>query len=139
MPQPQQNDDQALARRRMDRLESRIEHLERDCKALLDVAALLVGCLGEHLRDRHDTVLQSDDAADSVMLRKARARVRKWLDESGNTAKAWEIREVIRTDENRSRPPKPEPPPVAAVPQVMRGAFATTLVLPSKPQEANNG
>lgn len=72
--------DMVLMRKRADRAENRIDALERDVKCLLDVNALLVRALSEHLKDRHDVDNVIDDAPDATAARRARARLRLWHD-----------------------------------------------------------
>jgi hypothetical protein len=88
---------------RATRLEERIDRLELQVKALLDVAAFNTKLLEDHLRDRHNVDLDRDDAIDADNWRKIRRRLRDLADKLGLTAKKRAVTEV-RQSENQLRP-----------------------------------
>jgi hypothetical protein len=88
---------------RCGRIEDRLEHVEGQGEALLDVAAFNVVLLEDHLQDRHDADLSHDNSIDVVNFRRIRKRLHVWAEKVGLLKKKQDLREV-RTDENRIHP-----------------------------------
>jgi len=88
---------------RATRIEERLERLEIQMQALLDVAAFNCALLEDHLRDRHDANLDRDDAIDVTNWRRMRRRLREMAEKLGLMAKRRSLTET-RQSENRLRP-----------------------------------
>lgn len=91
---------------RAKRIEDRLEILEADRDMLLDVNALLLGALREHLIDRHDMDMARDNDRDGINVRKALRCVGQWAEKRGLRDKQREVVSAMR-DENRLRPKHP--------------------------------
>lgn len=88
---------------RAQRAEDRLDKLEIQLSAALDVIAFMTELLGEHLKDRHNANLDRDDDIDVSRWRRIRQRLREMADKLGLTAKKRALHEVRRS-ENRLQP-----------------------------------
>jgi hypothetical protein len=95
--------DSALLGKRSERLEGRVAVLEADVEMLMDVNALLLGALREHLLDRHNVDCVRDNDRDVINVRKALRRMSEWADKRGLRDRQRDVLSTIK-DENRLRP-----------------------------------
>lgn len=95
--------DSATLSKRAKRIEDRLEILEADRDMLLDVNALLLGALREHLIDRHDAEFVRDNDRDVVNARKALRRIGQWAEKRGLRDRQRDVLDAQR-DENSLRP-----------------------------------
>jgi hypothetical protein len=77
---------------RATRIEGRLDTLEIQVAALLDVAAFNVSLLEDHLRDRHDASLK-EDAIDVASWRRMRRRLTEMAEKLGLAARKRAVSE----------------------------------------------
>lgn len=84
-------------------MERRLDLLELDGEMVKDVTAHQQNLLEHHLRDRHDSDVDRDDAPDVIPWRRIRKRLREWADKRGLMTKRRDLTDA-RRDEGRVRP-----------------------------------
>ena len=75
--------DSMMISRRSARIEARLEKVEFDGEMLKDVASRTQGLLEDHLRDRHNALLDRDDDIDVRNWRWIRNRMKVWFEKRG--------------------------------------------------------
>ncbi len=123
--------DGKMIRARSERLEERVAKLELANTALLDTIAALLEAGVYHLADRHDARDLLDNRPDTISLRKAKHRLRRYADESGLTRKRADLTST-RQDEGRLRPKlNPDRNPAPTVPRAPASVRAQIAALPT--------
>jgi len=87
---------------RSTRIEERLERLEFDGKMVQDFTGLATDWMARHLHERH-AIAETDNAPDSIFVRKIRRRLAEWADKVGLMSKRRDVSDA-RRDENRLRP-----------------------------------